>query len=389
MAHDLQQRLAKEGELAKRMEALGHGGLPFITRPFLAVHFSLEVYTARTALLLARDLGFESRLRRGCTLDELLEGLHPQSRFPIGWMLPFLADEGLLREDGHRYHLDGEPDLDLAEIRAFVDREAPGQNIGFNLIDAVRSRVGPFFTEGRQGESLLFDLSVYPLWLEYFREDNLAYAPNNLLALWALRDELRDGSRILELGGGAGSFASLFAKTCAEAGCLSKVAEYRFTDLAPAFLRRAQRELPGHAPGLPLVFGALDINRPLGDQGLGEARFDLITGINVLHVAKDLVPTLRELRAHLAPGGCLVVGECLKPRIDRPVFTEYFFQFMRGYTEVNLDPVLRPIHGFLTADAWEANLRAAGFTRIEHRPDTRKIVPFFPNFNAGALLAWG
>ncbi len=387
MPHRLRERLDAEGMLVARLAALGHHDLPFVTRPFLAVHFALEDYTARTAMLLALDLGFETRLRRGCTVEELLEGLHPQSRFPIGWMLPFLADQGLLRAEGGRYFLDGTPDLDLAELRAFVEAEAPGQAVGFNLIDAVRSRVGPFFTEGRNGESLLFDLSVYPLWLEYFQDDNLAYAPNNLLALKALREELREGSRILELGGGAGSFAILFAREAAADGSLARVQEYRFTDLAPAFLRRAQRELSPKAPGLPLSFASLDINRPLDPQGLEGRRFDLITGINVLHVAKDLQPTLADLRAHLADGGRLIVGECLKPSLLRPIFTEYFFQFMRGYTEVNLDPVLRPVHGFLTADAWEANLRAAGFRTVEHRPDTRPIVGFFPNFYAGALVA--
>ena len=387
MGHDLGERLEREGELVERLAALGHRDLPFVTRRFLAVHFALEVYTARTALLLAFDLGFEEPLRRGCTLEELLVDLHPQSRFPIGWMLPFLVDQGLLRAEGERYFLEGEPDLDLEEIRAFVERESPGQQVGFNLIDAVRTRVRPFFTEGRQGESLLFDLSVYPLWLEYFRDDNLAYAPNNLLALKALREELRPASRILELGGGAGSFAILFAREAAADGSLEQVREYRFTDVAPAFLRRAQRELGSKTPGLPLAFSSLDINQPLDGQGFEDRRFDLITGINVLHVARDLLPTLRDLRAHLAEGGRLVVGECLKPSMHSPIFTEYFFQFMRGYTEVNLDPVLRPVHGFLSADAWEANLRAAGFQSVEHRPDTRQIVGFFPNFYAGALVA--
>ncbi len=163
--------------------------------------------------------------------------------------------------------------------------------------------------------------------------------------------------------------------------------DYRFTDVAPAFLRRAQRELGTKAPGLPLSFSPLDINRPMDAQGYADQRFDLITGINVLHVAKDLQPTLADLRGHLAEGGRLVVGECLKPSLQHPIFTEYFFQFMRGYTDVNLDPVLRPLHGFLTADIWEANLRAAGFRTVVHKPDTRPILEFFPNFYAGALVA--
>lgn len=370
------------------VRALGPS-LPFVTRPFVAVQNALRAYTARCSLALAFELGFEARLRRGATLEELLEGLHPQSRFPLGWMLPFLADEGLLEARGERFTLAGSPDLALEPVRAFADQEAPGNRVGFDLMDAVRARILPFFTEGRNGESLLFDLEVFPIWTEYFRDEGLTYHQNNLLTLLALRDGLPDGARILELGGGTGSFAALFARDAAQRGSLGAVAEYRFTDLAPAFLRRAQRELGGRCPGLPLAFSALDLNRPFAEQKFGDARFDAIVGVNVLHVARELVPALRELRAHLAPGGRLVAGECVKPKLDRPSFIEFFFQFMSGYTQVQLDPVLRPVHGFLTADAWEANLRAAGFAAVEHWPDIRPIQKSFPHFYVGAFVASG
>lgn len=361
--------------------------LRFVTKPFLAIQTALKIYTARCSMLLAFELGFEDRLRRGATLGELMADLHPQSRFPLGWMLPFLVNEGLLTEQDGRYRLEHQPDLALQPIRDFAEAAAPGNPIGFDLMDAVRQRILPFFTEGRNGESLLFDLSVFPKWVEYFQDEGLTYHQNNLLTLFALRDELPSSARILEIGGGTGSFAALFARDSLQRGTIDRLAEYRFTDLAPAFVRRAQRELGGRAPGLPLTYGSLDLNRPFADQGLGDARFDAIVGVNVLHVARDLQAALRELRAHLAPGGRLVAGECMKPDLRQAIFTEFFFQFMTGYTQVNLDPALRPVHGFLCADAWEANLRAAGFTRILHRPDTRPIQKIFPHFYVGALIA--
>ena len=358
--------------------------LGFVTRPFLAIQTALRIYTARCSLLLALELGFERQLRAGTRLEELLQGLHPQARFPLGWMLPFLVEEGLLAERDGRYVLEDQPDLELQPIRDFAEQAAPGNLIGFDLMDAVRQRIHPFFTEGRNGESLLFDLSVFPKWVEYFQDEQLTYHQNNLLTLFALCDGLAEGARLLEIGGGTGSFAALFARENRV-----PVADYRFTDLAPAFLRRAQRELGARTAGLPLSFGPLDLNRPLAEQRLGDARFDAIVGVNVLHVAKDLVPTLRDLRAHLAPGGRLVAGECLKPDLGKPIYTEFFFQFMSGFTQVNLDPLLRPVHGFLTSEAWEANLRAAGFTRVEHRPDTRTIQRAFSHFYVGALVASG
>jgi SAM-dependent methyltransferase len=389
MQAGFEAQLELDWSQAKDLVAAAGPDLQFVTKPFLAIQTALRIYTARCSMLLAFELGFEARLRRGATFDELMQGVHPQSRFPVGWMLPFLVDEGLLTEQDGCYRLEGNPDLSLDSVRSFAEREAPGNLIGFDLTDAVRQRILPFFTQGRNGESLLFDLRVFPLWLEYFRDESLTYYQNNLLTLFALREGLPAGARVLELGGGSGSFATLFTRDARERGVLDTLREYRFTDLAPAFLRRAQRELGARTPGLPLSFGALNLNRPLADQGLGADRFDAIVGVNVLHVAKDLVPTLRELRAQLAPGGRLVAGECLKPDPHRATFIEFFFQFMAGYTQVNLDPVLRPVHGFLTAAAWEANLRAAGFTNVVHHPDTRSVLRAFPCFYVGAFVASG
>ena len=358
------------------------------TKPFLVLHRASGLYTARTCLLLLLDLGWGARLRGGTTLDGLCEGLPPQARKPLAWMLPFLALEGLLRRTGDHYALEGEPDLDLAGIRALVDLEAPGHGTNFDLLDGVRSHIPPFFTEGKGGDGLLFDLALFPLWLAYFRNGNLAYFPNNLLTLLALREGLPEGARILELGGGAGSFAQLVAQRGAEEGWISRIADYRFTDVAPTFLRRAQRDLKTAAPGLPLSFSALDMNRPLGDQGIGAGSLDVIVGVNVLHVARDLEATLRDLRGCLKPGGRLVLGECLKPDLDTPLYLEFFFSFIKSFTEVTLDPHWRPRHGFLTPEAWHGALRQAGYTHIEHIPPPRPLMDQHPSFTVGAMTAF-
>jgi SAM-dependent methyltransferase len=358
------------------------------TRPFLVIHRASGLYTARTCLLLLVDLGWEARLRAGITLDALCAGLPAQARKPLAWMLPFLAVEGLLLRKGDIYTLNGEPDLDLAGIREAMDVEAPGHGVNFDLLDGVRSHIRPFFTEGKAGEGLLFDLALFPLWLAYFRNENLGYLPNNLLTLLALREGLPEGAYVLELGGGGGSFAQLVARQGAEEGWLSRIAEYRFTDVAPTFLRRAQRDLKASAPGLPLSFQALDLNRPLREQGIAAASLDAIVGINVLHVAQDLEAALRDLRNCLKPGGRLVVGECVKPSLDTPLYLEFFFTFIRSFTEVRLDPKWRPAYGFLTPEIWDQALRHAGFSEVRFIPPPRPLMDFHPNFNATAMTAW-
>lgn len=377
-------------EAAPSLDLLGPQGpeiFQLFTRPFLLIHRASELYTARICLLLLQDLGWEDRLRAGTTLDQLCLGLPDQVRKPLAWMLPFLAYEGLLTRTGEVYLLNGQPDLDLAGIRTLMEAEAPGHAVNFDLLDGVRARIRPYFIEGKAGEGLLFDLTLFPLWLSYFRNENLCYYPNNLLALLALRERLPDGAQVLELGAGAGSFAQLVARQGAEQGWLTRIGDYRFTDVAPTFLRRAQRELRAAAPGLPLSFQALDLNRPLGDQGIEPASLDAIVGINVLHVAQDLEATLDDLRSRLKPSGRLVVGECLKPTLDRPLYLEFFFNFIKSFTEVTLDPRWRPRHGFLTPEAWDEALRHAGFARIVHTPPPRPLMDRHPNFTVGAITA--
>jgi SAM-dependent methyltransferase len=360
-----------------------------LSRPFVSLHLISETYTARLALLLALDLGWESRLRAGATLEELLVGFHSQSRLPATWMLAFLTEEGCLEHRDERWYLHELPALenDLATLRELAEAEAPGHLQNLELLDAVRQKVPPYFTKGRRGEELLFDLGTYPLWLDYFRNENLIYRTNNLFAFAALQSGLHKGCRILELGGGAGSFAQFLARKGGEMGLLESIAEYRFTDVAPAFLRRAQRGLKELAPGLPLTFARVDLNKPLDDQGFKAETFDAILGVNVLHVAKDLQATLRDLRGHLAPGGRLVLGECLKADLARPIYLEFAFQFMSGFTDVLLDAELRPTCGFLTPEAWVKALRAAGYREVMEMPKVRAIMDRWEFFNVGAFSA--
>ena len=376
---------------APSLELLGPQGpeiAQLFTRPLLILHRASAMYTARICLLLLFDLGWEPRLRSGVTLEILCLGLPDQARKPLAWMLPFLVTEDLLTREGGTFTLRGDPDLDLAGIRLTVEAEAPGHGVNFDLLDGVRSHIQPFFTEGKAGEGLLFDLALFPLWLAYFRNENLGYLPNNLLTLLALREGLPAHAQVLELGAGAGSFAQLVARRGAAEGWLSRIAEYRFTDVAPTFLRRAQRELGPAAPGLPLRFQALDLNRPLGDQGIGAASLDAIVGVNVLHVAQNLEGTLRDLRTRLRPGGRLVIGECLKPHLDAPLYLEFFFSFIKSFTEVSLDSTWRPRHGFLTPEAWATALRHAGFQTVLHTPPPRPLMDRHPAFTVGAMSAW-
>ncbi len=351
------------------------------------MHLAAEVYAAHCALALLLDLGLESRLREGATLDALMAGFAPQGRLPLAWMLDLLVDEEMLREDAGAYRLEGPAEPQMEALRAMAEEVAPGQGVNLDLLDAVRGQIPPFFTEGKAGEPLLFSLALLPLWQAYFHNGNAVYRPNNLLPMLALEHARKPGMRLLELGGGAGSFARLLGQRWGAEGRLAEVAEYRFTDVAPNFLRKAQRELPAELPELRFAFQPFDLNRDPVTQNLGDARFDAIVGVNVLHVAKDLGASLRHLKGLLAPGGRLIVGECLKPNLDHPIYIEFLFNYLHAFTDVELNPHWRPRHGFLTPECWIAALEAAGFTDVLEFPPTRKLMDHFPGFNVGAFSA--
>ena len=356
-------------------------------RPFLALHLAAELYTARVALALALDLGWEPKLRAGTEAEAILADLPGQCRIPVKWMLGFLADQGLLACEGGRVRLVGGPQTDLAEIRAFAAAEAGPNMATFDLLDRVRAVIPPFFTAGKPGEPLLFDLTTFPLWLAYFRNDNPVYRPNNLLPLMALRDRLPEGARVLEIGAGSGSFLRMLFEDGTAKGYLSRVASYRFTDVAPAFLRRAQRELAAEMPGLSLSFGPFDLNGDFDAQGVEDGSLDAIVGVNVLHVAKNLPLALKGIRRKLRPGGLLAFGECLKPSLDEPIYLEFLFNFMDSFRGVELDPTLRPVHGFLTPEQWRALLEHAGFHDIRPYPDARALMDKVPDFFVGGFGA--
>ena len=90
---------------------------------------------------------------------------------------------------------------------------------------------------------MLFSARRLRMWVDYFSNDNGLYAVNNRVGATAVDGVAARGRArvVLELGGGLGSGAIALIDRLAESGRLAEVAEYRFTELVPAFLRRGPR----------------------------------------------------------------------------------------------------------------------------------------------------
>ena len=112
-----------------------------------------------------------------------------------------------------------------------------------------------------------------------------------------------DPVRIIEIGAGTGGTTLPVLR---ELHATSGV-DYLFTDISPAFLRRARSQFGGAYPFVQ--FRQLDIERDLAMQGFAPGTHAVAIAAQVLHNTRDIVETLRQTRRLLTSGGVLILIE--------------------------------------------------------------------------------
>jgi SAM-dependent methyltransferase len=362
------------------------------------LHCSIELihrYTLELAIDLLDRLGVTPKIGTWHTVDELCRLLSFDLRFvsALSWLLDQAVELGCLETKG-----DAKEDIarreyrllrtlwtpELATLRGIGLGIDPANAATLDLLDRAAS-IYPAVARGEAAELALFDPQNIGLWLAYFHNDNPAYAVNNWIAAVAATERMADwpALRILEVGAGAGSGSEILLRVLGERGLATRLERYLITEPSAFFRRRAQRELGRRYGGLPLEFRPLDIDSPWGPQGAPEGEFDLVYGVNVLHVAHDLAYSLGEARTALAGNGWLVIGECLHR--DKPIFPELIFQLLDSFKDVQTDLEFRPAPGFLAPDQWRRALARGGFPRQELAPDVERVCEICPNFLAGAV----
>jgi SAM-dependent methyltransferase len=356
----------------------------------------MERYSIDLAIDLLRRLDVADQLDEWRSADELCDMLSFQPRFTLAlsWILERLVETGCMevRVDGNTrsYHLRRRPwEPDLAQLRAVGLNIDPGNAATLDLLDYAAS-LYPVVARGEQsGDHSLIGPQGIGLWLNYFNNDNLTYAVNNWVSAAVAADRLstRRQMRILEVGAGSGSASEALLRCFDERGILPHIARYLMTEPNAFFRRRGQRELAKQYPDLALEWGALDINSPCDTQGVVPGEFDLVYAVNVLHISKDLLFSLNQARSALKADGWLVIGECLRPHANQPIYPELMFQILESFTEVETDPDFRPNPGFLTANHWRRAFTRAGFEDVEVAPDIDGIREIYPHFFTGAICA--
>ncbi len=354
----------------------------------------LERYSVDMAIDLARRLNVIDHLGQWRSVDDLcrLLSFQPSFKFALHWILERLAEIDCVetRTDGNTrlYRVRNtlrKPDLE--NLRAAGLQIDPANAATLDLLDHAAS-LYPAVANGEQsGDRSLLGPQGVPLWLNYFHNDNLSYAVNNWVAaaLAAERVSSQRALRILEVGAGPGSASEILLRVFDERGLLPRVKRYLITEPNAYFLRCGQRKLARQYPDLPLEWGALNLDLTWSTQGINPGEFDLIYAVNVMHISRDLLFSLNEARSALASNGWLVIGECLRPYFNQPIYPELMFQILESFTNVQTDPEIRPNPGFLTPEHWLRAFTRAGFEGAEVAPNIDRIREIYPHFFTGAI----
>ncbi|HRC86168.1 MAG TPA: class I SAM-dependent methyltransferase, partial [Thermoanaerobaculia bacterium] len=309
----------------------------------------------------------------------------------LSWVLGALVEAGLVTvENGGGEALFRRdlplPGAELVRLRDQGLELEPGLEPVLDLLDAAGRAYPAAAFEARAGEEALLGPAGVALWGRYFSNANPLYAFNNRIAALAAANRLTGAPlRLLEVGAGGGSGTEALLEVLRERDELGALESFQVTEPSPFFRRRSQRALGAAWPGVPLSFADLDIDRPWAEQGVEPGSLDLVYGVNVLHVAKNLGASLAEAFASLRPGGWLVAGECLRPYPGQTIAIEMVFELLPGFRQVELDPEIRPEAGFLTPEQWRAAFSRAGFAPIQLVPDVESLREVFAQFFVGAV----
>jgi SAM-dependent methyltransferase len=354
----------------------------------------MERYSIELAVDLLGRLNLVEQLGGWRSPDELCAvlGFQPRFRLALEWILSRLLESGCLqmRDDGatRSYRLRNTPwNPDFKYLRTLGLNIVPANAATLDLLDYAASAYPAVATGRQSGDHNLFGPQGVPLWLNYFHNDNLTYAVNNWVGAAAAADRLfsKPTLRVLEIGAGAGSGTEILLTLLDERSLLPRLERYVVTEPNAYFRRSNQRKLAAQYPNLPLEWSTLDLDLPWSAQGIGPREFHLVYAVNVMHISKNLLFSLNEARSALATDGWLVIGECVRPYDNQPMYPELMFQILDSFTNVETDPEIRPNPGFLTAEQWRRAFLRAGFTRTEVAPDIHRIREIYSHFFTGAI----
>ena len=341
------------------------GDLAGELKPYRAVWHAVEELAAPMMARALARLGAFGAAGATATAAEIAGryGVKPGYRGILGQWLAVLADEGILAvgDEPGRYRCrtpldaagfdrrvrDGFMALDVPPaLRILVDYVAACAD---HHVELLTGRVNPLELLLPDGDTRIAD-AMYA--------GNPVSTLQNRIAARAVRSfvEHRPAGRpvhILEVGAGTGSTTAQVLRELPPGR-----AHYSFTDVSSYFMEPAKAAFRAY----PFVdYATFDVDREPAAQGVPPGSVDLVIGANVLHDAKDLDRSLRQLGSVLAPGGVLLLIEGTANSRVQMVSVGLIEGF--GHYQDQRELPLLPVQ------QWRDRLLAAGFGRFAAIPE--------------------
>jgi SAM-dependent methyltransferase len=319
---------------------------------FAAFYDRVDRTVATLAGLGLRLVWPEAAPDRALSLEQGVRHVAPRARYLLRSLLAIrFSAGGLDWLDGGRFVMRAPAgSRDGTEVISAAAEET-GHDPLFRVLELWWNGLDDFFAGRRTGVEILFPRGDLSAWAALHDRSLLMRHYADLAAALTLARVVPCG-RVLEIGGGTGATCR---RVLAEPGGRA-LSAYDFTDVSAAFLT-AMRPV---SAATPLRTRRLDFDLDLRSQGFEAAAYDLVLGVNALHVAQDLIGATERVASLLRPGGWLVLGEGSPGRAGHRWRADPLFALLDGWWNVKLDPVMRPRSGFLDLQQWQAVLRRSG-----------------------------
>lgn len=131
--------------------------------------------------------------------------------------------------------------------------------------------------------------------------------------------ELREGCRLLELGGGTASTA----KPIIEKIKFLSVEEYFFSDISDFFVNRAKELFSGIRF---IEYLKIDINNDFVSDKIKEDSVDIVIAVGVLNNAKNIEVTLKNIKKVLKKDGKVIIVEAIGESVQMLISQAFMMQ---------------------------------------------------------------
>ena len=279
------------------------------------------------------------------------------------FLLTILADDGVLaRTSGAVEFLDGRRPREPQAVADEIKRAHPGfSGLADLLLHCGMSYPSALSTPGA-ALGVLYPGGRGDLLEETLGKRTVTYSHTSWLVRLAA-DLVRmaaDASpgrplRLLEVGAGGGRLT-----WAAGEALRGRDADYQATDVSRLFTEHLAAEAARR--DIAVRAGAADITRDLAAQGYPAGGFDVVLGLDVVHVVPDVPAALANLRTMLRPGGLLVLIETTTQ--DR--WLSMIWGLSPGWWEFS--DALRDRTPLLEPRQWEQVIAEQGFA-------TRAVLP--------------